>query len=347
MNIVFFTRHFYPHIGGVEKHLLQVASLLSKKHKIIVISEQHDPELPETEIYNGITIQRIPIKTNEKQKKFEIWKYLFSHKDILKSADIVHIHDVFFWYLPFRLIFPSKKVYMTFHGYEGDSLPTRRAILSHKIAEVLSWGNICVGDYLQKWYGTKPTIVTYGAIRPQKSAPVSFKSSKKIKALYIGRLEKEAGIIEYLKLVKRLVETGHKISVTVLGNGSQYTQAYSYVKRYNLPVVFKGFVESVETYLPRFDMVFTSRYLGTLESMYYKKPVLCVYNNAIKRDCFVLSPFSDWIYLASNTKELYDQYREIMTNQKERVGNCSKAHAWVRRETWQKMAKHYEQLWSK
>ena len=68
-----------------------------------------------------------------------------------------------FGILPFRFLCPTKKVYTTFHGYEGNSIPTKKAILMHKISEKLSNGNICIGDFLEKWYGTKATYISYGA----------------------------------------------------------------------------------------------------------------------------------------------------------------------------------------
>ena len=98
MNVVFFARHFYPHIGGVEKHLFKISEILSKKHTITVVTEQHDTSLPLSERYDNIHIYRIPIKGSEKNKKFEIWKYLYKHREIIRSSDIIHIHDVFFWF---------------------------------------------------------------------------------------------------------------------------------------------------------------------------------------------------------------------------------------------------------
>lgn len=349
MNIVFFTRHFYPHIGGVEKHVLKISQNLSRNHAITVFTELHDTALPLIDQFENITIYRIPITKNEKQKKFEIWRYLLEKRQIFGNADIIHIHDVFYWYLPFRFLYPFKKVYMTFHGYEGNSLPTRRAIISHKIAEIMSYGNICIGDYLRKWYKTRPTIVSYGAITKRKLSSLGQNTTKtkqsKTKALYIGRLEKEAGIMEYLRLVKRLIDNKQKISLTVLGDGTLYTQALSYVRRYRLPVVFKGFVPEVESYIGQYDIVFTSRYLGTLEALYYKKPVLSVYNNAIKRDCFTLSPFGQWIALASSVDELKKKYDSIREDHKMVERNIKKAYDWVREETWEKMATHYLKLW--
>jgi len=91
-------------------------------------------------------------------------------------------------------IFP-KKFLTTFHGYEGNKIPNVKAKIMHKLAEKLSKGNICVGDFLQKWYGTKPTFVTYGAI-DKKDINTKSKDVKKNSVIFLGRLEEETGIFK-------------------------------------------------------------------------------------------------------------------------------------------------------
>ena len=118
MKILFFSRLFYPHIGGVEKHVLEISRLLIKKgHKVCIITEKYENNLKSQEVIEGIDVYRIDIKN--KSKKLSVWSWLFKNVNLIKDADVVHCHDVFFWYLPFRFLFPFKKVYTTFHGYES------------------------------------------------------------------------------------------------------------------------------------------------------------------------------------------------------------------------------------
>lgn len=344
MQIVFFARNFYPHIGGVEKHVLRISEILVKKHQVTVITEKTDKNDPDEEIYKNIRIKRISINSTEKNKKYEIWRYLFQNFEVLRSADVIHVHDVFFWYLPFRFIFWRKKVFMTFHGYEGDSLPSKKAIFSHHIAERLSKGNICVGDYLRKWYGTKPDFVTYGAVDKMHSdAQMTFGTS--IKALYVGRLAPEAGILDYLVMLRVLKNKGLNIRLTVLGDGVQRKRAEGLAKKYQLNVVFKGFVKDTERFLPGTSLVFTSRYLGTLEAMNYRKPVFCIYNNEIKKDCFVLSPFGDFIYHSNNPSDLGGKLLSSLENKKERQIRIDFGYNYAHKQTWEKLTKKYLSLW--
>ncbi len=159
MNILFMTRLYSPHIGGVEKHVERICGILSKKHQIIIVCEKNDPKLSDYEKNRGVEIYRIG-----ESGKWAIWKWWFQHLNLINNADIIHIHDVFFWFLPFRLPYWHKKVFMTFHGYEGANPPTWRQIFWHRVAAKLTKGNICIGDFHKKWYGVKPDFVSYGAV---------------------------------------------------------------------------------------------------------------------------------------------------------------------------------------
>ena len=158
MKVLMMTRLYWPHVGGVEKHMEKICDVLSKKHQITIVCEKHDPRLPDFEQRRGVAIYRIG-----GADKWTIWTWWFRHLNLINEADIIHIHDVFFWFLPFRLPYWFKKVYMTFHGYEGAGLPHLSGVFWHKLAAWMTRGNICVGDFHRKWYGVKPDFVSYGA----------------------------------------------------------------------------------------------------------------------------------------------------------------------------------------
>ena len=158
MKVLFMCRLYWPPCGRGGEACAKITEILSKKHHITIVCEKHDPKLPDYEVRRGVAIYRIG-----GSDLWTIWKWWFKHLHLLNNADIIHIHDVFFWFLPFRLPYWSKKIFMTFHGWEGIYPIPWKNKLQHKIAEKLSRGNICVGGYLTKWYGTKPDFITYGA----------------------------------------------------------------------------------------------------------------------------------------------------------------------------------------
>ena len=148
MNILFIAKHKFPHIGGVEKHVYEVSREIVKKgHRVKIISGE-DIKYPKVK-FVGL---------------FYIWFCFFTNRKLIEKADVVHIHDVFIWYIPFRFIYPRKPVYTTFHGWEGVWPIPWKNIITKRLASRLSWGTIAVGRYIEKYYGVRTDKIIHGAI---------------------------------------------------------------------------------------------------------------------------------------------------------------------------------------
>ena len=346
MNVLFFSRLFYPHIGGVEKHVLEISRFLVKKgHSVTVLTEKFEKDLLDVDEIDGIKILRINSGKDNWFKKFRVWKNLWRHRKLIKKSDIIHAHDVFFWYLPFRFLYPSKKVFTTFHGYEGNKIPGFKSKLIHKIAEKLSKGNICVGDFLKKWYGTKPDYVTYGGVSGIQNSEFKIQNyDSKFKILFLGRLEEETGVMEYLKALKILQERKYIFEIVMLGDGSLRKNAEKFALENNINAEFKGFVENIDKYLQNCDFVFVSRYLGILEALAYGKFIFANYNNEIKADYLKMAPFSDFISISKNGEEISKELINFINHKK--TINTKNGYNWVKDKTWKSMASLYLRLWN-
>ena len=148
MKILFLAQHKWPHIGGVEKHIHEVTKSLEKKgHKVKTISSE------------DIKYYRIKFLG-----LLYIWFWLFKNRKLISGADIIHCHDVFIWYLPFHFLYPDKKVFTTFHGWEGIYPIPGKYIFLKRLASKLSWGTIAVGKYIEKYYFITADKIMYGGI---------------------------------------------------------------------------------------------------------------------------------------------------------------------------------------
>jgi glycosyltransferase involved in cell wall biosynthesis len=336
MNILFFTRLFHPHIGGVEKHVLNLSQqLILRGNKVTILTES----LPDTntkpqEIYQGITIYRMPYWEDGRNKKLNTWKWIFKNQKLIQQADIVHIHDVFYWYLPFRLIYQSKPVYTTFHGYESYPI-TKRAKIQHQIAEKLSWGNICIGDFIPKWYGTKPTFVSYGAVEISKQIK---KAKKKYSAVFIGRLDDQTGITEYAETIIKIRKKIPQFHFTVIGDGSL---------RENLPdnTDYKGFSPNPGQFLDQSHFAFVSRYLSILEAMAHKRLVFALYDNQIKEDYLRLAPYASNIIICSSAEELAKKVLYYLEHPEKEQELIERSYRWIKNQTWENLTQTYLALW--
>ena len=342
MVVVFLARLFYPHIGGVEKHILEISKILLKKnYKVVVFTEQHDPKLKCCETIEGISVYRFSVGKNDWFKKFRIWREIWKNRDIIKKADLIHVHDVFFWYLPFRFLYSMKPIFTTFHGYEAKFPPSKKAILVRKISEKLSRGNICVGDYIRKWYGTIPTFITYGGVNVGKSQISNLKSqihNSKLKILFIGRIEEDTGVLIYLKALELLRQEKIEFEFEACGDGSLRREVERYGK-------VNGFAEELDNYFKDSDIVFASSYLSIFEAMKHKKLVFAVYNNPLKKDYLKMSPFEKWIVIENSPEKIAEKIKYFVKHQKKKNKIVNRACEWVKTQTWNRVADEYLNLW--
>lgn len=368
MTILFFARLFYPHIGGVETHMLEVGDRLRKKgHKIILVTEKlpdgsHRNWQKETnsakmagEIESRLAfwdIYHIPVGKYEKNKKWQIWWWLWQHRDIMEKADIVHCHDVFFWFLPFRFLYRQKPVFTTFHGYETKFPPEQRAITIRQWSEKLSWGNICVGDFIRKWYGTHPDFVTYGGVDVEEvkkyqndTNPVVISDStkkirkNKITIVFIGRLATDTGILAYDQAIGILNNKNiHEFEFVVIGDGT--------LKR-NLKNVTHIVTseQNIYPYIKNAHMIFASSYLTILQALVMKKPVIAFYDNPLKEDYLKLSPFARWIAIENSSEKIAKKVLHILNERESIAKTIKEAYFWVNEQTWNAVANLYLKLW--
>jgi len=341
MTILMFSRLYYPHIGGVEKHVEKLSEQLIKKgHTITIITELFRNNLKKSETKNKIKIFRIPVPHQEKQKKWHIWKWLWQNKGLIKKADLIHIHDVIFWFLPFKFVFPNKPIYITFHGYEGANPPQLKVIIQRKLGEWIAKKTVCVGEFMTKWYRAKPDLVIYGATDLIKST-----KPKPNTAIYLGRLSTDTGIMIYLKALNILKSQQLNLKLDIYGNGPQLKQAKAFVNQHQLKVKFYGFVKNAHTKIPHHSLAFTSRYLGILETMLAQRPVLAVYNNQIKQDYLTCHPQAKNMLITNDAKILADTIIKYFNNPKSFQAKVRQAYNWSQKQTWGKVTGKYLKLW--
>lgn len=332
-SILFLTRLYHPHIGGVEKHVAILSSaLMTKGYAVSIITERHSSKLPLIEMIDGVSVYRIPVSKNGYMKKFYIWKWVLQNLNLFLRQDIIHIHDVFYWLLPFRVLLITKKIYITFHGYEG--YPVRFVWkLQRKIAERLSFGNICVGDFMKKWYLTVPTSVIYGGVRLDDN---KYKQEEQ-SAVFFGRLDSQTGILEYVKAFRKIKEKFPKFKFTVVGEGELKRKIPKGIK-------IEKFTQDVSKYIGKSRFIFVSRYLSMLEALVQKKEVVAVYTDPIMKDYLMMSPFAKYTKVCKTSDEIAHIVIESLKtkpNNKKLEEGC----LWAKKQTWENILSVYLKLW--
>ncbi len=378
MKILFLIRLFWPHGGGVERHVLEVGKrLVEKGHKVTVVTEEvpisksppsrspfgHLGGAESTKYQTkaqsaksvgsvfGIDIVRHNFGREDWFKKFRIWVWLWQNRYLIQQADVVHAHDVFFWYLPFRFLYSRKPVYTTFHGYETKFPPAKKAIFVRKLSEKLSFGNICVGDFIEKWYGTKPTYVTYGGVdvhlgraMASQAQPVTIRGAgKKLNIVFIGRLEEDIGIQIYLRVLDELKKRDIPFEITFLGDGNYKHEASKYgevtTRHYNDTYHYSELLGNA-------SIIFASSYLSILSVMAQKRLVVAVYDNPLKEDYLEMAPFAKWIVVGNSPQKLAEKITYFQKHNSEKDKLTSAGFNWVKEQTWNKVTDLYFSLWN-
>lgn len=352
MKILFFSRYFYPHIGGVEKHVLEVSrELLKKGHEISVICETTEKEIEKEEEFKKIKVYRIFVGENEFFKKFTVWKWLLTHRSLISDADVIHAHDVFYWWMPFLLLQSKKKIYTTFHGYTGNTFPNWKEKILHRLAIKSSKKTMSIGSFYEKWYGEKSDLVLYGGVEKKllRDSIASFQEDKqvqhdrKLKLVFVGRLEEETGIMMYLKAAKIIKEKHIPFKLEIAGDGSLRKICEKYIQENKLNVFIHGFIENIESFLQHADIAFVSRYLSILEALALRKPIVAHYNNEVKKDYLKMTPFTKWITICNSEKDIANAVVKIL--EKPDKQQVEQSFKWVSKQSWENVAKNYVSLW--
>jgi len=330
MNILFLSRRFYPDIGGVEKHVFEISKILIEKgNNVTVLTESEGKEMN----LAGMKIIRLPKIEDSWFKKFKIWIWFIKNIEIIKSAEVVHAHDVFYWYLPFKFMFLSKKCFITFHGYENYPIK-KRAIIVRKISEKLSDGNIIVGDFIKKWYKTQPNYVIYGGTNiPENTSEAIQKKS----AVFIGRLDYHTGILDYAKSIELVREKIPDFKFTIVGDGEELKR----LKKFK-PL---GAKKEVSKYLSSNNYAFVSRYLSILEALAHKRLVFALYDNPVKEDYLRMASFAKYIVIENSAEKLAERVIYFVKNPKYSKKLTENGFIWVKNQTWEKVAMTYINLW--
>ena len=330
MNILFLTRFYNPHIGGVETHVERVSErLINRGYKVTVITTKFRKDLPSQENLNRVSVKRFFQPKVKYVGLLYTWLWLIKNIGLIKKSDIVHCHDVFIWYLPFKFLLPRKKVFTTFHGWEGVYPIGQKNILLKKMALRFSDGNIIMGEYLEKHYGIKGDVVSYGAV----DLPKKFLKKKKRLIVYLGRLDDDTGLTVFLKTFPKL--RGFQVEFCGDGPLRGECEKYGYVH---------GFIDPKD-FLTKATFCLAGGFLSTLQALANKCFTFVAYNNPLRHDAFGLAPFSQWITLSNSSKEISEKIKYYSREANETQIMLNKGYDWVKRESWKNLVRSYLKIW--
>ncbi len=264
MRILHVTPFFSPHIGGVERHGLEVSRCLAEKG------------LSERETIGRVRIIRAPFwGMGYFSRLFSAWWFVIRNWKEFREFDITHLHDfpAFVWALP---LFGKRAI--TFHGFEHDP-PKFYNKLLRKLAEKSVGSVFCVGKYLRRIYGTRclDKNIIVGGVEWKRFSGNRKRIRNKI--VFLRRLE---GDNHPLECIEALSGTG--IGIDFYGKGSLVAKARAFSVERGVSARFFGETKHPENILPRYELAFASKQLAILESLASGCAVFSLHSSNLQKE---------------------------------------------------------------
>lgn len=346
MNILFFTQSYLPNIGGVEKHIFHLSEELVKDgNKITIVTLKNNSSIKSFEKDGNISIYRLGKIPNKYINRLKLYIELIIKIRRFGKYDVIHFHDfsIMNFFLPlfyFQIKISKKKFFITFHGWEGDFPPSDRSIKIRKRCEKLVNGNICIGGFISKWYGTRPDVILYGGVTVK-----NIDETREDFVFFGGRFERDTGVLIFLNAWKKISEKYLELNFILCGDGSMCKEIKEEIgknKIKNINVIQSS--GNTDFYLKNALVVFATGYLSILDAFSYKKKVISVYDNELKKDYLQMMPSAEkmmWIFAGSD--EIAEKFSEVLANKDKQneAFNYSLDNSWIN------VKNNYYKIWKK
>jgi len=253
MKILFVTPGYYPHVGGVETHVQNIAERLVKRgYDVEVFATDPKGDLPVREVVNGVKVRMFRALAPNNAYYLPSVGML----EALKStdADIVHAHNIQAFPLLYSCLAKGKyRLVLTMHMHEGASSRFRNIILPLYLRLIRRYIDradviVSVSNYERDIMISRLKVNPHKVIVIPNGVNEDVFTVKRIddglNILSVGRLERFKNfdkVIEALHLLhKRYVL--NDIRLTIVGDGPDKDRLVGLVNRLNLSdkVTFKS-----------------------------------------------------------------------------------------------------------
>lgn len=378
MKIAQITPYFFPHTGGVERYVYNLSKNLINEGHVIEVITSNVPEGRTVDIVDGIPVRRL--KCIGEPLRNPLVPSIFLLLNELEKFDVIHVHNL---YSSLTLSIPLLKKFckvplvLTHHGrlvYGEPMKDTCVKIYEKSIKKIiLKFVDSIVAlsesdaQYILSSGELKRELVE---ILPNAINPADFmghinadttefiarhhlEGRKRI--LFVGEVTNRKGIPTLIRSVPLLIKKSLKEEVVfvIVGSGENLSDARALARDLDVEshVVFTGrlsFVELMQAYCSADLFVLPSLSEGLpttiLEAMYFGLPVVST-NIPGVRDHFsgnalLVPPNAEFVLSDALLMVLEDEHFADMLSRNGRELVLDKY-------TWDKVAGHYESLYSK
>lgn len=354
MKIVFVTVHYHPEVGGVEKHVCQVAkSLVAAGHEVTVVTATHDPKLPRHDVNNGVRVLRLHRSTVPVLGRVLVNMEFMGNLGLLLGADVVHYHDVAaFWgwglasYPLLRLF--GKKVFLTFHGWEGVVPPRRAMVMRRRVSATLAAGTLSIGAFIDRWYGTRSDSVSYGGVDHLRyKSDGCERADSPLRVVYLGRFASDTGLpllVEAIRL--SFPELGGRLHFDFIGTGPLEGELKLLQAEGGGCIKVMAPVSDTAAVVKDATVVVASGYLSILEALTARRIVITLYTNPLREDYLRCHPAADSLWICGTPQEVRAALLHVLDRPDEARIRSEAGWHWAKSQSWENVAGEYLLLWA-
>lgn len=349
--LVVVTSRFLPDLGGVQTHVAETVQELVELGWQVVIFTGVEPKQTRNQQKPKPFSQWQWSPSNKRQSwsvtviplhfdampgigLLQLWWQLLQGLSLFRSATVIHVHDVMWWFLPVRLLLPTAKVVLTMHGWEGKfPIPVKLRILK-QLGALLADKVMAIGDFIDQYYGIKSDAVSYGAVSDQVSEqqPVTTTRTAKQRTIvaFVGRLARDTGLLEIIKAIPFLPQ----FEWHFYGDGPLRESCSQWG-------TVHGWSET-KPWLVDADIIIGSGYLSVWEALLVGKYVIVYADNQLKQSYFAKAPFAAHIKITTNRQQFISA---VSTAQKSHstIHRIQSARALAQEQQWLKITAIYTQ----
>jgi glycosyltransferase involved in cell wall biosynthesis len=251
-KILVIAPYFYPKIGGVEGHILNLYSgiMATKKYEIIIVTTKYNSDVQDLEVYEGFKIYRLPYqyKISNTPISFK-WKSQIQQIIEQEKPNILMVHSP----VPFLadLVILTNKNIPIILKYHSGSMKKEKGLLINYILSmyeklvlpvVISKVDylICSSDYIRdvflKQFKFKSKTITPG-VNTEKFKPRHPFGNKAKNILYVGRIDRTSTWKGLKYLIDSFVLVSNNIPesrLSIVGDGDDLENQIQYTKKLNI-----------------------------------------------------------------------------------------------------------------
>jgi len=254
MRVLLWSELYWPHVGGAELFLANLARALGPRgHEFLLVTSHHDIDLPDDDEHEGVPIRRLPFRAAVETGDVRRFPALVQRAAAIRREfmpDLVHLNAVgpsaFFALQSARvrrvplLVTLQQEVLASQAGQAGTLLS--------RVFDAADWIAACSGAVLDQVRGVHPALASrsscvYNGLEPPALAPAPLPSPPRL--LCLGRLVPAKGFDIALRAFARLAPVHPAVTLAIAGDGVERAELEALAAELGLAgrVDFLGWVD--------------------------------------------------------------------------------------------------------